>query len=213
MSDANAAWFRNLLIIPLSIGVALALVTYVIPKVLEKGKELSDTTEGPSSYLSPETIGNISVTVKVNGVPATRLFVSRIRIWNSGGVSLRGVPVRVVFSPSQPGFRIPGAAHATTPKFEFGRITEEASNDTLAKRFVFELLNLQNQDLITIVTNQTAGLGVYSNVEGMRLKRVEPAESKKWSVQYALISGVIATFASLLSSLLLTMTLRKRPTA
>jgi hypothetical protein len=206
MTETKSKWLRDLLVIPLIVAIVVAIFTYGFPKLIEKGKELSYTIDGPNAYLNQQAIGNLSIAV--NGVTTAKLFTYKVRLWNSGGVPLKDIPVRLVFGEPKSGFRMLGVTHSTTPKYEFAKI-QEVGNDSTSTRYVYELLNPGNQDVITLVTNEDPILEFYSNVEGLRVKRIEPQEPKGWLDILSLATTVVAAFASILSILLKTLFARK----
>jgi hypothetical protein len=206
MPGENSKWLRDLLVIPLVVGVVIAAFTYGLPKILEKGKEISYTIDGPTAYLSQSAIGNVAITV--NGIPTSELFTYKVRVWNSGGVPITNIPIRLVFNADGSTFKIFNVAHATEPTYEFGGIQEQGS-DTTSKRFVFGLLNPGNQDVITLVTNTGAPLQFYSNVEGVRIKQVGQQEPRNWVSYLAPLAAIIGFVGSLLSELVKSLINRK----
>lgn len=98
-------WLRNLLIIPLIIALIVAIVQFLLPKLFEKSLVVSHTIEGPTAYLRPETIGGLHVVI--NGIPTSYLFAYKVRLWNSGGLSIRNLPVRFQFEATERDFKSP----------------------------------------------------------------------------------------------------------
>lgn len=66
MAEGKTNWVRDLLVIPLIIGLVVAFATFVIPKVLENGNELSYSTDEPIAYLDRTDVQNVKI--EVNGV-------------------------------------------------------------------------------------------------------------------------------------------------
>jgi hypothetical protein len=197
MADTASKWRRDILIIPLIIGLLVALFTYVLPKLLDKGKELSYTIDGPTSYVNQQAVGNITITV--NGVATSNLFAYRVRVWNTGGTALKDIGIRYGFSPKRQDFQILNASHETNPKFEFGKI-EEAGSDSNSKRFVYELLNVGDEDTVTFLVNDDAPLSLYAKAEGMKLTQVtqkQPTQLATLRTSFWIALG--ATVVSLLS--------------
>lgn len=64
MPDSNARWTRDILLIPLIVGLLVALFTFLLPKLIEKGKEISYTIEGPTSYVNQQAAGAVTITVR-----------------------------------------------------------------------------------------------------------------------------------------------------
>lgn len=191
----GTTWLRDLLISPLIVAIASGLVilvaAYLIPKLLERGKQLSYSVEGPTPILS-----NVSITV--NGLPTAALYTYRVRLWNSGDPSLDNLPVRLVFKEGTRDFRFFAVTHATTPEFEFGDIKESGS-DRISKRFVYASLNSGYQDIITLATNEGPKLSVFANMGGLHLK--ESAERRPPKQGFLLLSAIGAAAALVGSTL------------
>jgi hypothetical protein len=210
MAESKSRWVRDLLIVPLVVGLVVAFFTYVLPKLLDKGREISYSVEGPTESLNGPSLG---VSISVNGVPTGQLFSYRVRIWNSGGTSLRNVPIRIVFDRPAAGFRVFVVTHSTSPRYEFGAIREVGSDST-SRRFVYELLNPGNEDVVTVVANDDPQIEVYSNVAGVRFTRSEPAQPRsmmEWaSFAMTIVAVVAAMLAKVLDSLFGTLRRRER---
>lgn len=195
--EKKSNWKRDIFFIPLIIAVLAAIFTYLLPKFLEKGKELSYLVDGPTSYINQQAIGNISISV--NGVSTSRLYAYKVRLWNSGGSPLKEVPVRFSFNPQHQGFQIFNVSHETNPKVEFGKV-EENGSDANSKRFVYELLNPNDEDVVTFLTNEDAPLNLFAKSEGLKLVQVTNREPTKWSSILSVIGiglGVVSSFISL----------------
>jgi len=68
-------WLRDLLIIPLIVGLIVAVVTFVLPKIFEPRKELSYTIDAPIKHIDPDkkpTIGSLKI--EINGMSTSSLF-------------------------------------------------------------------------------------------------------------------------------------------
>jgi hypothetical protein len=197
MTEKKSNWGRDILHISLIVAILAALFTYLLPKVLEKGKELSYHIDGPTSYISPQATGNIMVTV--NGVSTPRLFAYKVRLWSTGGIFLKDVPVRFSFIPKDQGFQILSVTHDTSPKAEFGKIEESGSDET-SKRYVYELLNPKDEDTVTFLTNQDADLNVFAKSEGLKVIQITPNEPTNWASIFVILAsgiGVLSSFISL----------------
>jgi hypothetical protein len=129
MAEGKTKWARDLLVIPLVVALAGAVFTYVIPKLSEKRSELSYSLDGPTSYVNQQAVGNI--TIQVNGASTSRLFAYKVRLWNSGGLPLRDLPVRFTFEAQNESFLIFNVNHETTPRYEFGKIDEQGSDRSI----------------------------------------------------------------------------------
>lgn len=184
-------------IIPIVVGLVLALVAYAIPKVAKTGKRLSYTIEKPTNYISEQLQG---VTIQVNGTPTTDLFVTKVRLWNSGGSALKDLPVLLYFDTTDANFKILNIAHATRPEREFGSIANSRPDDKSA-RFVYDLLNRNDEDTISFLTNESAQPTLYAKTEDLNTELVSP-NPRAYSSWFTLLAGIIGVAASLLSTFL-----------
>lgn len=194
---ASKRRFWDNLLIPLIVGLILAFATYLIPRVLEAGRRLSYTTEKPTGYLSEHLQG---VTIQVNGTVTTDLFVTKVRLWNSGSVALKDLGVLFVFNTADQNFKILSVAHATKPEREFGQITQTNPDDR-STRFVYSLLNRNDEDTVSFLTNQSAEPTIYAKAEDLKLVQVAPGRGDRLLRFSSALAGAIAVLASLLSSL------------
>src|SRR5689334_2826750 len=144
MSPHALRWIRDLLLVPLLVGLIIATFTIGLPRLLEKRRELSYEIDGPTPAFSSSVLRG--VTVSANGVRVDQLFSYRVRIWNSGGIALKDVPVRLVLSSQPPGVRVLNISHVTTPAYEFAPI-QDTSDSLGNRRFVFQDLNPGNEDV------------------------------------------------------------------
>jgi hypothetical protein len=190
----------ELLIIPLVVGIILAVVTFVIPRILEVGKRLSYSIDKPTDYLSERLQG---VTIQVNGFPTSNLFVVKVRIWNSGSAALKDVSVLFDFDTADHNFRILNVAHATKPEREFGSITQ-ANPDINSTRLTYSLLNRGDEDTISFLTNESVEPKIYAKAEDMRIKRAafNLRVSPLAATLISLVVGLIGLAGSLLGFLL-----------
>jgi hypothetical protein len=193
MSEEKSNWVRNLLFIPLLVGILVAFFTFLVPKLFENKNELSYSLDGPTTYIDPNTVSGIKV--EIEGVPSSSLVAYRVRVWNSGSSPLKNVPVLFAFKPSDSTFKIFSITHSTNPQLEFGKITKD-SIDFSARRFHFELLNPGDEDTVTFLTNQTPPISLFAKAEGLTVNFVKPRESTSW---LQIIIVVVAAISSLLS--------------
>jgi hypothetical protein len=178
MPDNNTTrWTRDILLIPIIVGIFIALFTYLLPKFFEKGKEISYTIEGPTSYVNQQAAG--AVTITVNGVTTPSLFAYKVRLWNSGSSPIKDLPVRFSFNPGGSGFQVFNVVHDTKPTVEFGKI-EENGSDQNSRRFVYELLNPDDEDTLTFLINTNAPLAINAKSEGLRVTNAAPKEQGSW---------------------------------
>lgn len=195
ISSVIARRFWDLLVIPVIVGLILAVAAFFLPRILEGGKRLSYTSEKPTDYSSQRLDG---VTIQVNGVPTTNLFVTKVRLWNSGSVALKDVGVLFRFKPPDQNFKILTFAHTTRPELEFGDIKPTKSDDNSAK-FVYALLNPNDEDIVSFLTNESIEPTVHAKAEDLRVVQVlatSPAQKSKF-----LWVGAIGVVASLLGAL------------
>ena len=197
--SAPSRWVRDLLIIPVVVGVIVAAVTFGLPRLFPDKNELSYSVQGPTAYL--DSLVGSTLRVEVNGVPTASIYAYRARIWNSGDKSLKDIPVRFVFNAQDSAFTIFSTKHNTTPRFEFGIIAEGESTST-SRRYRYELLNPKDEDIVTFITNRPATLGVYAKTEGLELTEVKADEGSTWDQFGPIAASVIGLMAALLSSLL-----------
>ena len=161
MAESSSKWFRDLLIIPLIVGAIMALFAFGLPTILEKDNVISYSIDGPITYLDQLSIGDISI--KVDDVPTTYLFSHKVRIWNSGDVPIKDLPIRFIFDTDNKEFKIFNINHSTKPAYEFGKISLQDISAN-SKRFTYELLNPDDEDIITFLTNSLASLSIYTEV-------------------------------------------------
>lgn len=201
MSEGKSNWFRDLLIIPLVVGIVIIFASLFLSKLFEKSNELSYILEGPTTYIDPNTIAGIKV--EIEGVPSSSLIAYKVRMWNSGGSPLKNVPVLFAFEPSDSTFKIFSITHSTKPQFEFGKITKDSVNFS-SRRFHFELLNPGDEDTVTLLTNQSPSLSLFAKKEGLTLNPVNPNKSTSW-----LQIGLAGLAASLLSMIVTSLRRKK----
>jgi hypothetical protein len=201
-------WGRDLIFIPLIIGLVIVSIQFGIPKILERNMELSYSIEDPIIYIEPQTIGNL--VVEINGEQTSSLYAYKVRIWNSGDLPIKNLPIRFVFDRTESDFKIFSVAHDTKPKYEFGEIVEQG-NDTHSKRFIYSLLNSNDEDVVTFLTNYPASLSVYAKLEGLSVKLVKPNELiLGLTSSTVIIVGVVASLFSVVIKIFMDYRRRKR---
>jgi hypothetical protein len=199
--------FWDILVIPLFVGLLLAVAAYFAPRVFEAGKQLSYTVEKPSDYLSERLQG---VTIQVNGTPTSSLFVTKVRIWNSGSVALKDVSILFEFDPADQTFRILNVAHATKPEREFGNIAE-ASPDVNSARFTYSLLNRGDEDTVSFLTNESVQPKIYAKAEDLSLLEAA-APHRATPIRVSLLIGLVGLLASVLSMVVSSLRAQERLT-
>jgi hypothetical protein len=178
-------WFRDIIGIPLLIAVGVAILTFFLPSILGGDKaELSYAIDAPIPY--PPLAG-----MQVDGIPTSQLFAYKIRIWNSGKRPLKQVPVRLELQPSNPTVKIFSATHTTKPASEFGAIKEETPSSS-SRRFLYDLLNPGDEDLVVLPSNTKASMQLYAKVEGMAVKEVH-ADEREATMYSSSVAGILVS--------------------
>lgn len=163
----------NMFIISLVVGLIVAIFTFALPKLFEKDVELSYLLDEPKVHFDSSTIGEINV--KINNIETSLLVAQSARIWNSGEIPIKMLPIRYIFETSSSKFKIFTVNHSTKPEYEFGKITLEEDNQ-YSKRFVYGLLNPMDEFSIIFLTNEIAPLKLYAKSEGLSIKPFKPPE-------------------------------------
>ena len=172
MTEKKSEWWRSLILMVIA-GIIVAAVALGFQELSEKDtelKELSYSIEGPITHLEPDLTGSLEV--MINNISTSYLFEYKVRIWNSGEVPLKNLPIRFVFDTSKADFKIFEVEHDTNPKYEFGEITEQdidEDNDAYSRRFIYALLNPKDEDIVTLWTNSPVFLSVYAKSERLNL--------------------------------------------
>lgn len=181
------------MVVPLVVGLVIAILTYVLPKIFAESRQLSYQVEEPLAYLDKTSLG--TAVVKVNDVPVPEVFAARVRVWNSGSLPLKDLGVRFEFSPAETDFRVLSVSHNTKPTREFGAITEQGS-EVNAKRFVFALMNPEDEDDVVFLTTAKVDVKVFSKAEGLSLKTVSPEKRGEFKWYYAVLGAMLASLLS-----------------
>lgn len=182
-------WKRDVLLVPIIVGVVLSIAGYFVPKFFEKGKQISYSIEGPTAAF------DFTSKLIVDGVDVANIYGYKVRVWNSGSAAVQALPVRFQFETQAPDFKIFNVTHETAPKIEFGSI-DEKGGDAFSKRFIYQLLNASDQDVLTFSTNTSAPLSVYAKAEGLKLRRIDPvhpiplASYLRWGL---LVIGIVSS--------------------
>jgi len=194
MYENTRNWLINLMIIPLVTGLIVAVFQFGLPKLFEKDYELSYLLEEPKILLDQNTIGDIKV--EINNIETSLLVSQLVRIWNSGELPIKILPIRYVFETSSSTFKILMVNHNTEPKYEFGNITLTEIGQYL-RRFVYDLLNPRDEVIIIFLTNEVAPLSVYAKGEGFGIKLVKPTEKTPSALTISVvIVAILALFMS-----------------
>lgn len=197
MANSKSHWLRDLLWIPLVVGIVIAIITFALPRIFKDDLELSYTIQDPITYLDMASIGGKPI--EVEGVETSRLIVHQAKIWNSGDLPIKKLPVSYIFEPTQKKFVILSVARTTKPEREFGEITPDKPQPT-SRRFVYELLNVEDEVNTSFLTNAPGKMKIFAKTEGLKLKKVSVISESQWAryTQYgAVFLGLIASFATM----------------
>jgi len=175
MDEKKSIWLKNPLIIPLVAGLIVVIFQFGLLKLFEKDNELSYSLEEPKIHLDQNTIGDIKV--KINNIETSLLVSQSARIWNSGGLPIKMLPIRYIFETSSSKFKILVVNHNTKPKHEFGNITS-TETDQYSRKFVYDLLNPGDEVTIIFLTNEVAPLSVFAKGEGLNIKLIKPERGR-----------------------------------
>lgn len=184
-------------VIPLIVALVASLVPLVlqfgIQTISEKELELSYSLEDSKILLDKSTMGNANV--EINGANISSLYSQSIRIWNSGDIPIKALPIKYFFNTSSPTFQIFAVTHDTNPKYEFGNISL-IEEDQYSKRYVYDLFNSNDEFTITILTNEKVHQNMYAKAEGLSIENVIP--SKEDSLFPEIIGSVIISCVTII---------------
>jgi hypothetical protein len=184
---------KNILIIfviPLIIGIIVALFEFVLPKLTKDKEELSYHIATPISLIDNEITNNIDITV--NGKKTQYLYNIQIDIENTGNIPLKNIPISLIFQNIDTNFTIYNYNLLTEPKYEFGKIDVTKAFDNI--RLIVTLINVGDKIHLSVFTNKDNLPKFYSKAENMKvLQKAEIKENK------GIVSTIIGIVASLLS--------------
>jgi len=188
----------KLVIVPIFVGLIMATFQLVIPTLLEKDLELSYFIEGPKTYIDKGTIGDVKL--EINDIETPYLVSQSVRIWNSGELPIKALPVTYIFENSSSNFKIFAVKHNTKPEYEFGNIsTLKADQNSI--RNLYELLNPNDEITVTFLTNERVSLSIYTKAEGLSISKYKPVEGIPpiygWLI--STISALLAIIFTILS--------------
>ena len=160
----------------------------MVYEYVEKDTDLSCSIEGPKCIMNPEdrsltlnTSGfstelidvakwsQRGLTLNISSFSTSSLFEYNVRIWNSGDVPLKDLPICFVFDTSESDFKIFNATWKTNLEYEFGEIEVQDIN-AYTKRFIYSLLNPNDEVTHTFKTSCSASLNVFAKTEGVSLR-------------------------------------------
>src|SRR5438046_370275 len=81
------------LVLPLIVGLVIAAIPFVVTFFPKPDQEVTYSVDGPTSYLTPDAVQGLNVTV--DGRPIQALYSLKVAIWNSGKSPVLDVPVRI----------------------------------------------------------------------------------------------------------------------
>jgi len=191
MDEKKSIWLKNLVIIPLIVGLIVAIFQFGLQKLFEKDNELSYSLEEPKIHLDQNTTGDVKV--EINNIETSLLVSQSARIWNSGEFPIKMLPIRYIFEASSSKFKILMVNHSTKPKYEFGNITS-TETDQYSRRFVYDLLNPGDEVTIIFFTNIVAPFRVYAKGEGLSIKLIKPEKGFLLFVTLGAMIGAILSF-------------------
>jgi hypothetical protein len=183
----------KLFIIPLVVGLIVAIIQFGLPYLFKESKELTYKISDPINYLDPEKTGKLDI--KINGIASPYLFLNQFTIENTGQIPLKEIAVMLNFLTTDTLFRIYNYSFETQPKLEFGDIKTEIANRYA--KFSFALINPGDKVHINILTNNIASSEVFSKSEGMKLKQAEEGKPRNEKASF-----LLTFFASILSTIL-----------
>ena len=193
----NKTWARDFLLLPLIVGIVIAGVAFVLPRIVKDKLELSYIIYHAERQFDNPAIQ--SARIEINGIKVSELYAYKVRLWNSGNKAIKNLSVSFVFENVQGSFQVISANHATNPPYEFGAITENDISET-HRRSNYALLNSGDEDIVTMLTTESGDLSVFAKAEGLTLRRVIPEEEKK--SHYLSWIALLASGSSLLTGIL-----------
>ncbi len=195
-------WVRDIFLIPLIVGLIVAIFQFGFPKLSEKNFELSYSAEEPKLVLDTDKMGYVKV--KINDIETNLLYSQSIKFWNSGGIPIKSLPIRYVYdygNISGPGFNNEFDTHNTKPEYEFGNIT--LIEDTPgSKKYLYDLLNPGDEFIITFYTNTKIPIKAYAKAEGLNVKKIEPPKEEARPYWLSIFAFIIGFSVAILESLL-----------
>jgi hypothetical protein len=192
-------WLRDYLVLPLIVGVVVALFTIGLPWLFKDKSELSYTIDQPAAYLDDPALDDMQITV--NGKPVSDIVGYRVKVWNSGTTPVKKLAARLVFDTNDQDFEVFALTHDTTPPVEFGQINELTS-DPFSRRFEYDLLNPEDRDVVRVVTNKSVPIAFFAKAEGLSVSKVDETASDRSFVDILGVTAAVVGFlGAFLSSL------------
>jgi hypothetical protein len=164
-------WLRSFLISILVAGLT-AFLTYIIPKTLNRGKQLSYQLDGPITYFDTQEGNFNNISIEINNKPISSLHLYQIKIINSGDLPITQFFIRFVFSDIRNDIEIFSISHQTTPEFEFGVVSDQVLDDN-SIRIYYKLMNPNDEDVVSILTDKPLPIEFFSKTEGVKIKQMQ----------------------------------------
>jgi len=183
--------FSKLFLIPIAVGLIIAIFQYILPLINQEKKELSYRLDSSISLIDQEKTNGISI--RINGEENKSIYFNRIEFVNSGQIPLKQIPIKIRLSNIDTNLKIYKRIITTEPKLEFGRIIDSVTANSISM-FV-DLINPKDKITLDILTNRKPEIEVYSKSEGMSFKKLE-AEKKdnnKLEFWFALTGSILST--------------------
>lgn len=180
------------LLIPLIVGLIIAIIQFGLPYFFGDKKELTYTIFEPITYFDKNSVGELNIVI--DGIESNALFSNQIILENTGQIPLKNIPITIHFSAQDTLFKIYNYTIQTQPPVEFGNIEKNLRSTDLSLKV--ELINPKDKIFVNVLTNSKCESNVYAKSEGMILSKAETQEGKKennFSFWLALFASVIST--------------------
>ncbi len=200
MANKDRNWIRDIFLIPLIVGLVIVIIQFVLPYFLSKDKKISYEIPLSTTFINKDEIKDVEIKIFVENNETKFINIFKARVWNSGDLPLKNIPISYIFNPYKDYsdiFKIFSITHTTKPKYQFGKITKLTDNKT-EKAFKYELLNPGDEIEVTFIANAPAFLSIYAKSEAMKVKRVSSTSTKNWLQYTTVLIGVLASLLSLI---------------
>lgn len=184
-------WFKNYILGPLIVGVLLSFIPILYLEMSHDDRELSYSIEESEVHMRQTVTGASDKTTDANS--SSYLANYQVRIWNSGDLPLKNVPVSLVFENVSNDFDVLSESHNTKPIYEFGEINKESPQQNIV-RFKYDLLNPKDEDNVNIRVKGHATLQVHSKIEGTTVKKVEAVIRSEQAYSTSILMAFVFSF-------------------
>jgi hypothetical protein len=146
--------------------------------------------EKSATKAPPASPSSMSLSMKIADINDLQLY--RVTIRNTGTASIRDLPVRLVLEHPSDKFQFIALKHKTNPAMEFGEIKDDVSNPS-SPRFVYQLLNPGDEDVITLLTSEQLTLNAYAKGEGVSFEVTKAGHTTYtyFSIILAILVGIL----------------------